>query len=134
MGDSSTADFLKVLLGHKSVPVGAKSLLVEIRIYELSIGVLVHNLVQVVPNVHLWTDLLTWKKVGNNQHLFEELGCDPWFKKKPTSSIHPPDLAVLAVEASSGWTEKEKRENREKDELVHPHQQDLTGLTTPAPA
>ena len=66
MGDSSTADFLKVLLGHKSVPVDAKSLLVEILIYELSVSVLIHNLVQVVPNVHLWTDLLTWKKVGNN--------------------------------------------------------------------
>ena len=104
MGDSSTADFLKVLLGHKSVPVGAKSLLVEIRVYELSIGVLVHNLVQVVPNVHLWTDLLTWKRLG--RHLFEELGCDPWFKKKPASSINPSDLAVLAVEATGGWTEE----------------------------
>ena len=53
MGNSGTADFLKVLLGHKSVPVGAKSLLVEIQIYQLSVGVLVHNLVQVVTNIHL---------------------------------------------------------------------------------
>ena len=53
MGNSGTADFLKVLLGDESVPVGAQPLLVEIRIHQLGVGVLVHNLVQVVPNVHL---------------------------------------------------------------------------------
>ena len=115
MGNSGTADFLKVLLGDESVPVGAQPLLVEIRIHQLGVGVLVHNLVQVVPNVHLGKIYRIWERVG---HLFKELGCDPWFQKKPASSIHPSDLAVLAVKAS-GWIEKEEGENRENGGPVH---------------
>ena len=53
MGNSCTADLLKVFLAHESVPVGAQSLLVEIGIDELGVGVLVHNLVQVLTNIHL---------------------------------------------------------------------------------
>ena len=118
MGDSCTTDLLKVLLRHKSVPVPAQSLLVEIRVNELSVGVLVHNLVQVVTNIHLVGNIHRYLEKVVKGHLFEELGCDPWFKKKPTSSIHASDLSILAVKAS-GWTEEEKGENWEKGELVH---------------
>ena len=50
--------------------------LVYTRTYQLSVGVLIHNLVQVVPNVHLREMVVKDEVV----HLFEELGCDPWFK------------------------------------------------------
>ena len=53
MGHSSAADLLKVLLGDKGVPVGAQSLLVEVWIHKLGVGVLVHNFVKVVADVHL---------------------------------------------------------------------------------
>ena len=53
MGHSSAADLLKVLLGDKSVPVGAQSLLVKVWIHKLGVGVLVHNFVKVVPDVDL---------------------------------------------------------------------------------
>ena len=53
MGHSSAADLLKVLLSHKGVPVGAQSLVVEVWIHKLGVGVLVHNFVKVVPNIDL---------------------------------------------------------------------------------
>ena len=127
MCNSSTVDLLKVLLGHKSVPVRAQPLLVEVGVHQLSVGVLIHNLVQVVPNVHLREMVVIDEVV----HLFKELGCDPWFKKKPASSVHPSDLAILAIKAS-GWRDKEEGENWENGRPpVHAGLQDMTGLTTP---
>ena len=114
MCNSSTVDLLKVLLGHKSVPVRAQPLLVEVGVHQLSVGVLIHNLVQVVPNVHLREMVVIDEVV----HLFEELGCDPWFKKQPSASIHPSNLSILAIKAV-GWGEEEG-EDGEKGELVHP--------------
>ena len=100
MGDSCTADLLKVFLADESVPMPAQSLLVEIGIDKLGVGVLVHNLVQVVTNIHLVGKIHRYMGKDLEGHLFEELWCDPWLKKEPTSSIHTSDLTILAVKAS----------------------------------
>ena len=78
MTDACCSQLLKVAPDYKGAPVTQHSVPVDIRLQQLSIGPLIHNLVLQISNIHC---------------LKEHRG-NPGLKKKPASKIYSSDNVV----------------------------------------
>ena len=81
MTDACCSQLLKVAPHYKGAPVAQHSVPVDIRLQQLSIGPLIHNLVLQISNIDC----------------FKEHWRDPRLKKKPTSEIYSSDDVVITT-------------------------------------